>query len=62
MNICTSGEKKNKKTEVQFFSMSELHTESNLFGLASKSFTFEKVLYSKKARRNQVRLFDTMLK
>ncbi len=38
------------------------HTESNLLGLASKSFTFEKVLYSKKARRNQVRLFDTILK
>ncbi len=35
------------------------HTESNLLGLASKSFTFEKVSYSKKARRNQVRLFET---
>ncbi len=40
----------------------KLHTESNLLGLASKSFTFEKVPYSKKARRNQVRLFDTILK
>ena len=40
----------------------EVHTESNLPGLASKSFTFEKVLYSKKAQRNQVRLFDTILK
>ncbi len=31
-----------------------LHTESNLLGLASKSFTFEYILYYKKAWRNQV--------
>ncbi len=36
-----------------------LHTESNLLRLASKSSTFEQVLYLKKARRNQVCLFRT---